>query len=164
MPYEVAAVLAAELETSGPAVLVLEDVHWADEATLDVLRMLARRVEALPTLVVASFRDDELSREHRLRIVLGELATSRLVSRIRLVRLSREAVAQLAEPCGVDATELYEKTAGNPFFVVEALAAGADRIPETIRDAVLARIARLSPPARALLDAIAIVPSARSTG
>ena len=158
MPYEVAAVLAAELETSGPAVLVLEDVHWADEATLDVLRMLARRVEALQTLVVASFRDDELSREHRLRIVLGELATSRLVSRIRLARLSHEAVAQLAEPCGVDATELYEKTAGNPFFVVEALAAGADRIPETIRDAVLARIARLSPPARALLDAIAIVP------
>jgi hypothetical protein len=158
MPYEVATLLAAELAASGPTVLVLEDMHWADEATLDVLRMLARRVEGLQTLVVASFRDDELDREHRLRIVLGELATSRLVSRLRLARLSREAVAQLAEPCGVDATELYEKTTGNPFFVVEALAAGADRIPDTIRDAVLARIARLSPSARALLDAIAIVP------
>jgi hypothetical protein len=128
-----------------PTVYVLEDVHWADEATLDVLRLLARRVETVPALVVASYRDDALDRAHPLRIMLGELARSPTVGRLKLVRLSPEAVARLAEPHGVDPGELYRKTGGNPFFVVEALAAGAAAIPDTVRDAVLARAARLSP-------------------
>jgi tetratricopeptide (TPR) repeat protein len=133
-------------------------VHWADEATLDVLRLLARRVETVPALVVASYRDDELDRAHPLRIMLGELATSRTVGRMKLVRLSPGAVTQLAEPYGVDADELYRKTAGNPFFVVEALATGAEGIPDTVRDAVLARAARLSPAGATLLEAVAVVP------
>ena len=158
MPYEVVTALARELSARAPTVFVLEDVHWADEATLDVLRLLARRVETVPALVVASYRDDALDRAHPLRILLGELATSRTVGRMKLVRLSPEAVARLAEPYGVDADELYRKTAGNPFFVVEALAAGAEGIPDTVRDAVLARAARLSPAAATLLDAVAVVP------
>jgi DNA-binding CsgD family transcriptional regulator len=158
MPHEVVTALARELRARTPTIFVLEDVHWADEATLDVLRLLARRVETVPALVVASYRDDELDRAHPLRIVLGELATSRTVGRMRLARLSLTAVARLAEPYGVDAGELYRKTAGNPFFVVEALAAGADGIPATVRDAVLARAARLSPDAAALLEAVAVVP------
>jgi hypothetical protein len=145
MPYEVVTALAHELSARAPTVFVLEDVHWADEATLDVVRLLARRVETVPALVVATCRDDELDRGHPLRIMLGELATSRTVGRMRLARLSPGAVAQLAEPYGVDAVELYRKTAGNPFFVVEALATRAEEIPETVRDAVLARAARLSP-------------------
>jgi hypothetical protein len=158
MPYEVTTALAHELSARPPTVFVLEDVHWADEATLDVLRLLARRVEAVPALVVATYRDDALDRAHPLRILLGELATSRAVRRVKLVRLSPAAVAQLAEPYGVDADELYRKTAGNPFFVIEALAAGAEGIPDTVRDAVLARAARLSPGGAALLDAVAVVP------
>ena len=100
----------------------------------------------------------------RLRIVLGELATARAVDRMRLPGLSEAAVAALSEPYGVDADELYRKTNGNPFFVVEALAAGADAIPETVRDAVLARAARLGAGARALLDAVAVMPPAPSSG
>jgi DNA-binding CsgD family transcriptional regulator/tetratricopeptide (TPR) repeat protein len=157
MPYEVVTALAHELRARTPTVFVLEDLHWADEATLDVLRLLARRVETVPALVVASYRDDQLDRAHPLRILLGELTGSRTVGRIRLGRLSLGAVAQLAEPYGVDADELYRKTAGNPFFVVEALAAGAEGIPDTVRDAVLARAARLSPAAGALLEAVAVV-------
>jgi DNA-binding CsgD family transcriptional regulator/tetratricopeptide (TPR) repeat protein len=158
MPYEVVTALAHELRVRTPTVFVLEDVHWADEATLDVLRLLARRVETVPALVVASYRDDQLDRAHPLRILLGELTGGRTVGRIRLGRLSLGAVAQLAEPYGVDAEELYRKTAGNPFFVVEALAAtGAEGIPDTVRDAVLARAARLSPPAGELLEAVAVV-------
>jgi hypothetical protein len=129
MPYQVAAALARELSARPPTIFVLEDVHWADEATLDVLRLLARRVETVPALVVATYRDDELDRAHPLRILLGELATGRTVERMRLGRLSPVAVTQLAEPYGVDAEELYRKTAGNPFFVVEALAAGAEGDP-----------------------------------
>ncbi|HEY2959743.1 MAG TPA: hypothetical protein VGM21_16285 [Actinomycetota bacterium] len=132
MPYEVAATLARELSARALTVFVLEDVHWTDEATLDVLRLLARRVETVPALVVATYRDDELDRGHPLRIMLGELATSRTVGRMRLGRLSPVAVTRLAEPHGVDAEELYRKPAGNPFFVVEALAAGAEGIPDTL--------------------------------
>ena len=88
MPYEVVTALAHELSARGPTVFVLEDVHWADEATLDVLRLLARRVETVPVLVVASYRDDALDRAHPLRTMLGELARSRTVGRMKLMRLS----------------------------------------------------------------------------
>jgi DNA-binding CsgD family transcriptional regulator/tetratricopeptide (TPR) repeat protein len=158
MPHEVVAALGRELRQRAPTVFVLEDVHWADEATLDVLRLLARRVETVPALIVASYRDDGLDRGHPLRIVLGELGTGHTVARLKLAALSPTAVAQLAEPHAVDADDLYRKTAGNPFFVVEALAAHAEQIPDTVRDAVFARAARLSAPARQVLEAVAIVP------
>ena len=150
--------LLAEL-SGGDAVLVIEDVHWADEATLDVLRLLGRRVERLGALVVVTYRSDELPRTHPLRVVLGDVATAAGVVRLRLNPLSPDAVAELARPLGVDAEDLYAKTAGNPFFVTEALASGgAGAVPATVRDAVLARAARLEPQARELLDAVAVVP------
>jgi DNA-binding CsgD family transcriptional regulator/tetratricopeptide (TPR) repeat protein len=157
-PHEVAAALTRELRTRSPTILVLDDVHSGDEATLDVLRLLARRVEAVPGLLLVSYRDDELDRSHPLRVLFGDLATSESISRMKLAPLSAVAVAQLAAPAGVDAEELFRKTSGNPFFVTEALAAGVDEVPQTISDAVLARTARLSATARALLDAVAIVP------
>jgi DNA-binding CsgD family transcriptional regulator/tetratricopeptide (TPR) repeat protein len=158
LPHEVVAALARELRARAPTIFVLEDVHWADEATLDVVRLLARRVETVPALIVVSYRDDELARTNPLRIVLGELATSEAVGRVKLAALSPAAVAELAAPYAVDAGELYRKTAGNPFFVVEALAAGAEEIPDTVRDAVFARAVRLGPSARRLLEAVAAVP------
>jgi DNA-binding CsgD family transcriptional regulator/tetratricopeptide (TPR) repeat protein len=158
MPHEVVAALARDLRARGVTVFVLEDLHWADEATLDVLRLLARRVESVPALVVASYRDDALDNSHPLRLVLGELTTSNAVRRLKLAPLSPVAVAKLAESHRVDVDKLYSKTAGNPFFVVEALAAGVEEIPDTVRDAVLARAARLGPEARALLEAVAVVP------
>jgi DNA-binding CsgD family transcriptional regulator/tetratricopeptide (TPR) repeat protein len=157
-PYEVAAALLRELGTRTPTILDVEDVHWADEATLDILRLLARRVESIPALVLVSYRDDELDRAHPLRLVLGDGATNQAVDRLRLTPLSPDAVATLAEPHGVDADELYETTGGNPFFVTEVLASGSGDVPHTVRDAVLARIARLSGPALALLEAVAVVP------
>jgi ATP/maltotriose-dependent transcriptional regulator MalT len=157
-PREVVAALRDELRTRSPTVLVLEDVHWADEATLDVVRLLARRLEAIPALVVATYRDDELESTHALRVVLGDLAAQRGVERIRLAPLSRDAVAALAATSGLDAAELHRVTGGNPFFVTEVLAAGGEEIPATVRDAVMARIARLSGAARRGLEALAIVP------
>jgi DNA-binding CsgD family transcriptional regulator/tetratricopeptide (TPR) repeat protein len=157
-PHEVTAALIRELETATPTILVLEDVHWADEATLDVVRLLGRRIGAFSALVLVTYRSDELEIDHPLRIVLGELVSSEAVRRLTIERLSPAAVSKLAEPHGVDAEELYRKTAGNPFFVTEALAAGADEIPDTVRDAVLARAARLGPEAKTLLEAVAVVP------
>jgi DNA-binding CsgD family transcriptional regulator len=156
--YELVGALLRALEARGPAVLLFEDVHWADEATLDVLRVLIRKLENVAALVVLAFRDDELEWSHPLRRMLGELATQRSATRLKLAPLSREAVAELANPHGVDAAELYQTTGGNPFFVVEVLASGRDTIPSTVREAVEARSARLSPAARSLLEAVALVP------
>jgi len=156
-PYEVTTALMHELGRHAPSVLVLEDVHWADEATLDVVRLLGRKVEGVPALVLVSYRD-ELDRVHPLRVLTGELSTSPTVRRLRIDPLSPEAVARLAAPHGVDADDLYRKTGGNPFFVTEVLAAADAEIPNTVRDAVLARAARLSPGARDLLEAVAAVP------
>jgi DNA-binding CsgD family transcriptional regulator/tetratricopeptide (TPR) repeat protein len=150
--------LVKELRSRRDAVLVIEDVHWADEATLDVVRLLGRRMERLAALVVVTYRSDELPRTHPLRVVLGDMATAGGVVRLQLEPLSPEAVAVLAEPHGVNAADLYAMTAGNPFFVTEALAGGGGAVPGTVRDAVLARAARLEPEARDLLDAVAVVP------
>jgi DNA-binding CsgD family transcriptional regulator/tetratricopeptide (TPR) repeat protein len=157
-PHEVASTLLRDLRTQAPTILVLEDVHNGDEATLDVLRLLARRLETAPVLLLVSYRDDELGRDDPLRIVLAELARADPATRMKLAPLSAAAVSELAEPVGVDAEELYRRTSGNPFFVTEALAVGADEIPLTVQDAVLARAARLSPRARTVLEAVAVIP------
>ncbi|HEV2215959.1 MAG TPA: AAA family ATPase [Candidatus Dormibacteraeota bacterium] len=157
-PHEVASALIAELQGSSPTIVVLEDMQWADEATLDAVRLLTRRIEGAPGLVILTYRDDELGASHPLRFVLGELPRQDSVFRIRVQRLSADAVATLARPAGRDPEELYRKTAGNPFFVTEALASSDEEIPSTVRDAVLSRAARISADARGLLDAVAIAP------
>jgi DNA-binding CsgD family transcriptional regulator/tetratricopeptide (TPR) repeat protein len=157
-PQQVAVALVQELSSPPRTALVLEDLHWADEATLDVFTLLARRAEETPALVVGTYRDDALEKAHPLRRVLGELATTTAVRRLRLAPLTPEAVGQLAAPHGIDGRELYEKTGGNPFFVVEVLAGESEEIPATVKDAVLARAMRLSPSAREFLEAAAVVP------
>ena len=157
-PYEVAAALLEELRREPGGIVVFEDMQWADEATLDVMRLLSRRIESASGLVIATYRDDELGPTHPLRFVLGEMPRDESVFRIRLQRLSADAVATLAGPVGVDGEELYRKTAGNPFFVSEVLASRDEGIPSTVRDTVLARAGRLSPDARAVLDMVAVAP------
>jgi hypothetical protein len=157
-PFDVAVALVEALRAVSPAVLILEDLHWADEATLDVVRVLARRAGEAGLLLVLSYRSDEVHRDHPLTIVLGELPSGDAVTRLELASLSRETVGELADRAGLDAGELYARTAGNPFFVTETVAAGSTFVPGSVRDAVYARIARLSANARALLDAVAIVP------
>lgn len=156
-PYEVAEALIDQLRDVAPTVLVVEDVHWADEATLDVLRLLSYRSAGVGAMLVVSYRDDELGAWHPLRMLIGELGTRHPIARIRLTPLSPTAVAMLAAPLGVDAAELYAKTGGNPFFVTELLTADT-AIPASVSDAVLARAGRLSPAARAALEAVAVVP------
>jgi DNA-binding CsgD family transcriptional regulator/tetratricopeptide (TPR) repeat protein len=139
-----------------PCVVLLEDLHWADEATLDLLRYISRRISRTRALLVATFRNDEIGPSHPLRMVLGDLATSGVV-RLMPEPLSVNAVRTLAgNRENVNVPELHRRTCGNPFFVTEALAAGGDGVPETVRDAVLTRAARLRPSARAVLDAAAV--------
>jgi DNA-binding CsgD family transcriptional regulator/tetratricopeptide (TPR) repeat protein len=156
--FDVATGLLAELRRGGPVILVLEDMHWSDEATLDVVRVVTRRIEQIPGLIILSYRDDQLERDHPLRIVLGDLPGDGRVTRIELAGLTKEAVAALAGSVGVSAPELHKRTNGNPFFVTEVLAGGTRLVPASVRDAILARAARLEPAARDVLDAAAVLP------
>ena len=151
--------LAAVLAELGrePTLCVIEDAHWADEATLDLLMFLARRIDRAATLLVITFRDDELPADHPLRRVAVSVSPGR-ARRVELAPLSLEAVGELARD-GDDVAALHEATAGNPFFVTEAIGAGLERTPPTVRDAVLARAARLSPPARSALEMMSVVPA-----
>lgn len=144
------------LRAAEPAVVVVEDAHWADPATLDVVRLLARRIEGSGVVLVMTYRDDELGANPPLRMLVGDLATSPATRRLPLRRLSDGAVRSLAAPSGIDAGELTRLTGGNPFLVAEALAAGGG-LPATVRDATLARVGRLGATARGVVDAAAVV-------
>jgi hypothetical protein len=141
------------------AVLVIEDVHWADEATLDLLSYLGRRIQHLRVLLLVSFRDDALVANDPLRLTLGALASQRTTRRLSLPTLTAGGVAALAQGTDIDATELHRLTVGNPFFVTEVLQAGTDALPASIRDAVLARTTTLTPPARNALEVAALIGS-----
>jgi DNA-binding CsgD family transcriptional regulator len=156
-PHAVFVALVEELRAVTPTIAVIEDVHWADEATLDILRLLARRAETLGALVAVTYRDG-LDATHPLRLAVGELGTAPGVMQLRLPPLTRAAVEELASPHNVDVEELYVKTAGNPFFVTEVLAGGTTAVPPTVSDAVLARMGRLGAAAQGVLEAVAIVP------
>ncbi len=157
-PHDVTMALRRELGRRPPTIVVIDDAQWADEATLDVLRLLAERLEGVRATVIVAYRD-ELDRWHPLRIVVGEIGAGRAITRVRLQPLSLQAVTSLAARHGASPAELYGKTRGNPFFVTEVLGASDIGVPPTVRDAVVARAARLSPAARDLLDAVAVAPS-----
>ena len=138
-------------------IVVVEDVHWADEATLDLIKFLGRRMQHLPVMLVISYRDDEVGAHHPLRSVIGDLPVS-LLRRLSLPSLSEGAVQTMALRVGRQAADLCKVTGGNPFFVTEALAVAAHEVPATVRDAVLARISRLSDAARRVANLAALAP------
>lgn len=144
-----------ELKTQR-TILVIEDIHWADEATLDLLKYLGRRIRQTTSLMILTYRDDELGANHPLRFLLGDLASSYALHRISVPSLSRDAVENLTKGKNVDWVELHRLTNGNPFFVTEVLAVESG-IPETVREAVLARAARLSAAALSLLEVAAVI-------
>ncbi|MFN2524538.1 MAG: LuxR C-terminal-related transcriptional regulator [Mycobacteriales bacterium] len=138
-------------------VLVIEDAHWADEATLDLIRFLGRRLRDCPAMLLVTYRDDGLAPESPLRMTLGDLSSERSLRRVTLPALSPDAVRGLAAGSGIAADELYALTAGNPFFVTEVLGTSPSTLPVSATEAVLARVARLSPEGRQLLDAVAVL-------
>jgi DNA-binding CsgD family transcriptional regulator/tetratricopeptide (TPR) repeat protein len=154
--YEVFTAVTAALAGSPPYLLVVEDAHWADEATLDLIRHLARRVHDRRALVLVTYRPEDAPAGHPLRLLLGDAATAAGTRRMALAPLSLAAVRALAGAAGPDAARLHEVTGGNPFFVTEVLAAGGSDVPATVRDAVVARVARLSAEARHALDVVAL--------
>lgn len=139
-------------------VLVVEDVHWADDATLDVLHFVIRRIESLRALVVLTYRDNEIHEEHPLQSLLAAAAGPGL-RRIHVPALSESAVATLSADSGRDVGVLYAVTGGNAFFVTETLAATGAEVPATVVDAVLARIRSLDSPTQHALEQLSVVPT-----
>jgi DNA-binding CsgD family transcriptional regulator len=152
------AVLGELHDSRRPVLAVFEDVHWADDATLDLLKFLGRRIDRVPALLVLSWRDDEVSTTHPLRRLLGELSPS-LLTRLALKPLSEAAVDRLAQAAMRSSAGLHALTRGNPLFVSEMLRHGAEGMPLGVQDLVLARYSRLGPAARAMVSLAAIVPT-----
>lgn len=154
---DVFAAAAEALAGPRPTVLVFEDLHWADEATLDLLRFLGRRVARLKALIVVTYRTDASEGDDAWRPVLGELARERSTRRLHLEPLDLDAVRELAGSSGLDPVRLYELTGGNAFFLTELLAAGSAELPHSARDAVLGRALSLPAPSRTGLETLALI-------
>ncbi len=156
------AVVARLEQMRQPVVLVVEDTHWADHATLDFLKFLGRRISMLRVLLAMTYRDDEIQQDHPFTQVLGDLPSA-YTTRVHLNPLSADGVAELAtrSNSALAPDDLFEITGGNPFFVSELLAndgSGAGSIPASIKDAVSARLTRLAPTERDFLETISVAP------
>jgi DNA-binding SARP family transcriptional activator len=160
-PHDIHALLIAELELPPhPTVLVLEDVHWADEATCDAVTVLGRRIASLPALLVLTFRGGEAQPGHPLYATIGAVRPDASTF-VELVPLSETAVASLA---GRDAGEVYAATRGNPFYVTELLASRtAADLPPSVANTVVARASRLDDASRRLVELVSVVPTRVAT-
>ena len=151
--------LFEELRSPKPsAIVVIEDLHWADDPTLDLVKFLGRRAQRTSALLVLTWRDEGIRADHPLRAAIGELPRQ-VIARIPLRGLSPAAVESLGASAHRRTEGLHAATNGNPFFITEVLASEAPGVPPTVRDAILARAARLSPLARDLCELASIVPS-----
>ncbi len=154
---EIFSAFLKELQQSSlPNIIVIEDVHWADESTLDLIKYLGRRAGKTNSLFIITYRDDEINSTHPLRLVLGDIPAKDLL-RIKLPPLTEETVKKLANSSGIK--DLYKITGGNPFLLSELLVNRDERVPSTIKDSVLTRISRLSDVARSIVELVSIIPT-----
>ncbi len=154
-PGEFATLLVHELRHAEcPTILVIEDVHWVDQATIDVLTVVGRRAAELPVMLVLTLRPGELAPDDPLRGAMGAIRRSTTLH-LELAPLSHAAVARLA---GDQADRIHELSRGNPFFVTELVAHGHAPPPPSLANAVLGRVGRLEPSVRHLLELICVVP------
>ncbi|BAL86600.1 putative LuxR-family transcriptional regulator [Actinoplanes missouriensis 431] len=163
--FELVGALFARLAEEQPVILEIEDLHWADRSTRDLIGFLLRSVRVRRLLLIATYRTDELHRGHPLRPFLAELDRVRGVQRLEVDRLDRDGTAELLghllglepDPATVDA--VAERAQGIPFFI-EQFASSADPgcgdIPETLRDLLLSRVDQLPEAAQRVLRVAAV--------
>jgi len=142
----------------GPSVIIFEDIHWADEATLDFVKFLARRITRLHCLFVLTYRDDEIHSLHPLRNVLGQLPPDSF-TRMHLAPLSRPAVERLAREKGYSGEDVYSISGGNPFYVNEILASYSLGVPDNIKDSILSVYHRLDEKTKQVWDLLSVLPT-----
>lgn len=157
-PHEIHRALL-EVLTARPVLLVVDDLQWADEATIDLLRFLLRRIARSRSLVLATYRADEPDPQPALRALLGDVARTPTATRVELGPLSVAAVTALVGERDIDPADVHRITRGNSFFVTEVISQDG-ALPVSVRDAVLARTAGLDADARDLADLLACAPGA----
>jgi|GEM_PF-94931 len=140
----------------GPVVVVVEDLHWADDATVDLLRMLVRRGPGLPAVLLMTYRDEDIGVDHPMRRLLGSLRAP--ARHLALRPLSAIAVGRLTDGTGLTGAEVHAVTGGNPFFVSEIVANPDQAVPTSVRDSVLSRLGTCSAPARDAVQVLSVVP------
>lgn len=143
--------------SSRPTAMVIEDTHWADEATLDVIKYLGRRIARTNALLLVTYRSGEVDYDHPLRNVFGEL-DPQSVDRIELKGLTLPSITSMLTDSELDPVEVMAATDGNPFLVTEMASAGGSVVPSSLQDVVLARANKLSPGAMALLRTLSVIP------
>ncbi|KRA22095.1 hypothetical protein ASD65_16345 [Microbacterium sp. Root61] len=152
--------LLERLSAEHHLVLVIEDVHWADSATLALLSTLALTLRGTHLTIVMTYRSDDVGRGHPLRPVLAELERSRIVTSLELPRLSAEEIAEHIRHLTGDTADgamidrIAERSGGIPFFVEELVGLGDDALPDTLRGLILARVDRLDPTARRVVETL----------
>lgn len=157
-PFDVSRAVLEGLRASGSTrVVVVEDIHWADCASLDLMRFLGRRMDGLRAVLVLTYRTEQLRSDDPALVAVGDLSSLPWTSRITLRGLSKQAVAVLTSGTPLDPDEVHRVTGGNAFYVTEVVAAPDAGIPATVRDAVLARAATLSPAARSALETASVL-------
>lgn len=146
------------INRTDPSVIVFEDIHWADEATLDFIKFLARRITQLQCLFILTYRDNEIHLNHPLRHVLGQLNPGSF-TRIQLLPLSKEAVEKMAAEKGYNGENVYSISGGNPFYVTEILASYSPGIPDNIKDSVLSVYNRLDDTTKPVWQILSVLPA-----
>ena len=151
-------------EVGRPVLVVLEDLHWADQSTRELIAYVARNLPPVPIVLLGTYRLDELHRRHPLRAVLAELHRQPAVERVEVGGLGHDELATLvasiagAPPSDDLVDDLAARSEGNPFYVEELVAAGTGGpLPGTLREVILARVERLSEEAQALLRRAAVI-------
>ncbi|HKC35906.1 MAG TPA: LuxR C-terminal-related transcriptional regulator, partial [Chitinophagaceae bacterium] len=140
-------------------IIVFEDIHWADEATLDFIKFFARRITQIHCLFILTYRDNEIHSNHPLRNVLGQLPPDSF-TRLQLTSLSREAVEKLAQEKGWSGGDVYSISGGNPFYVTEILASYSPGIPDNIKDSILSVYNRMDEKAKHIWQILSVFPTA----
>ena len=140
-----------------PRIMVIEDTHWADEATLDAIKYLGRRIAKTRGLLLLTYRDGEVDYDHPLRGVIGDLPPDSVV-RIQLGGLSLLAVSSIIGSSNKDPREVLAATNGNPFLVTEMASSNGDTVPSSVQDSVMARVQKLSPEAYEMLKFLSVIP------
>jgi DNA-binding CsgD family transcriptional regulator len=146
-----------------PTLIVVEDLHWADDGTVDFLKFLTRRLDRRKLFIVATARSDDARGRANIRQMLSGVSPDR-VCRIELKPLSLDAVKRLAVKGNVEAEMLFSVTAGNAFYVSEIIKSGLSSVPHSVEDAVLARLDSVEQGARTLAEAVSIFPRRAETG
>ena len=149
--------LEALTQEDAPVVLLFEDIHWADEATLDFIKFLSRRISRTKCLFVITYRENEISPRHLLKNISGDLAPGTFTF-LPLTPLSRQAVQKMADEKGFDGEDVYAVSGGNPFYVSEILASYSSGIPDNIKNAVLSVYNRQEEKTKEAWQLLSIIP------